>query len=113
MLIVDQNGDRMPADSFRNESCNVRVVVHDQFGWKDFSSWSCCYDLRFTTCGNAKEDLERIDLIGWYKLPVTPSNLISAGSPTGDNSMPLPETGTLGWVLPGLTLQLNGEPGTG
>lgn len=27
--------------------------------------------------------------------------------------MPLPETGTRGWVLPGLILQLKGEPGTG
>lgn len=46
-------------------------------------------------------------------LPETPSILISAGIPTAVNSIPGPETGTLGCVLPGFTLQLNGEPGTG
>lgn len=46
-------------------------------------------------------------------IPVTPSILISAECPTAANSTPVPETGTLGCVLPGLTLQLNGDPGTG
>lgn len=45
-------------------------------------------------------------------LPVTPSIFTSAGSPTAANSIPDPDTGTRGCVLPGLTLQLNGEPGT-
>lgn len=45
-------------------------------------------------------------------LPITPSISISAGCPTAASSIPEPDTGTLGCVLPGLTLQLNGEPGT-
>lgn len=46
-------------------------------------------------------------------LLATPSIRISACTPTEANSMPFPETGILGCMFPGLTLQLNGEPGTG
>lgn len=37
---------------------------------------------------------------------------ISASTPKAASSIPVPETGILGWVLPGLILQLKGEPGT-